>query len=125
MSLKKGADGAWRIAAESPTFPGPAKREPTTAEQLVAQLDEAGIKRGAVLSTAYWFGSPFMRKAEGDEYANVRAENDWVAREMARFPDRLVALCLVSTGGGLLAGTLPSRGKIAPGRDHRTTPPAR
>jgi predicted TIM-barrel fold metal-dependent hydrolase len=93
ISLKKGADGAWRIAAESPTFPGPAKREPTTAEQLVAQLDEAGIRRGAVLSTAYWFGSPIMRKAEGDEAANVRAENDWTVREVARFPDRLIALC--------------------------------
>ena len=93
LSLKKGADGAWRIAAESPTFPGPTVREATTAEQLVAQLDEAGIERAAVLSVAYWHGSPFMRKAGGDELANVRAENDWTVREVARFPDRLVAFC--------------------------------
>lgn len=93
MSLKKGADGVWRIAVETPTFPGHATRETKTAEQLVAHLDEAGIRRAAVLSTAYWFGSPLMRKAEGDEYANVRAENDWTAKEAARFPDRLVALC--------------------------------
>jgi predicted TIM-barrel fold metal-dependent hydrolase len=93
LSLQKGDDGAWRIAAESPTFPGPNLREPKSAEQLIAQLDEAGIRRAAVLSVAYWYGSPFMPKAEGDEYANVRAENDWTAKEAARFPDRLVAFC--------------------------------
>lgn len=93
FSLRKGDDGAWRIAAEYPTFPGPASREVSTAEQLVAQLDEAGIKRGAVLSVAYWHGSPFMRKTGGDEYANVRAENDWTVQEVSRFPDRLVAFC--------------------------------
>lgn len=93
MSLQKGADGAWRIAAESPTFPGPRSREPRAAEQLIAELDEAGIRRAAVLSVAYWYGSPIMPKAEGDEYANVRAENDFTAREAARFPDRLAAFC--------------------------------
>lgn len=93
FSLQKGADGVWRIAAESPAFPGPAVREPKTAEQLIAQLDEAGIQRAAVLSTAYWHGSPLMRKVEGDELANVRAENDWTIREAARFPTRLVPLC--------------------------------
>ena len=36
LSLKKGSDGVWRIAAETPTFPGPGSREPSTAEQLVA-----------------------------------------------------------------------------------------
>jgi predicted TIM-barrel fold metal-dependent hydrolase len=46
-----------------------------------------------VLSDAYWFGSPLMRKAAGDEAGNVRAENDWTAKEVARFPDRLVAFC--------------------------------
>lgn len=92
-TLKKGADNVWRIAAETPTFPGHQVREPIAAEQLVANLDEAGVRRAAVLSTAYWHGSPFMRKAEGDEYANVRAENDWTAQQVARFPDRLVALC--------------------------------
>lgn len=93
LSLKKGADGIWRIVAETPTFPGHRVREPSTAEQLIAQLDEAGIQRAAVLSAAYWFGSPFMRKVEGDEYTNVRAENDWTIQEVARFPTRLVAFC--------------------------------
>src|SRR2546421_617907 len=56
MSLRKGADGAWRIAAETPTFPGPTIRQEYNAEQLIAKLDAAGIRRAAVLSTAYWFG---------------------------------------------------------------------
>jgi uncharacterized protein len=93
FSLQKSTDGAWQIAAETPTFPGPRVRETITAEQLIAHLDEAGIQRAVVLSTAYWFGSPLMRKAEGDEAANVRAENDWTAQEAARFPTRLVAFC--------------------------------
>lgn len=92
MALQKGTDGAWRIAAESPTFPGPRSREPRSAEQLIAELDAAGIQRATVLSVAYWFGNPNMYKGP-DEYANVRAENDWTAKEAARFPDRLVAFC--------------------------------
>lgn len=93
LSLRKEADGAWRIVAESPSFPGPQVREPILAETLVAQMDEAGVRRAAVLSVAYWFGSPLMPKAEGDEYANVRAENDWTVQQAARFPDRLVPFC--------------------------------
>lgn len=93
FSVRKGADGVWRIAAETPTFPGPKIREPRTADDLIAVLDEAGIRRAAVLSVAYWFGSPLMPKPEGDEYTNVRAENDWTARQVARYPDRLVAFC--------------------------------
>jgi uncharacterized protein len=93
FSVRKGADGVWRIAAETPTFPGPRIREPRSADDLIAVLDEAGIRRAAVLSVAYWFGSPLMPKAAGDEYANVRAENDWTAQQAARYPDRLVAFC--------------------------------
>jgi predicted TIM-barrel fold metal-dependent hydrolase len=65
--------------------------EPITAEKLVAHLDAAGIQRAVVLSDAYWFGS--SRKPVADAYARVRAENDWTAQEVARFPDRLVAFC--------------------------------
>jgi len=92
LSLEKGDDGAWRIAAETPLFAGPVTPQPITAEQLVAQLDAAGIRRAVVLSLAYWFGSPSGEPVQ-DEYAMVRAENDWTAAEAARFPDRLVAFC--------------------------------
>jgi predicted TIM-barrel fold metal-dependent hydrolase/ketosteroid isomerase-like protein len=92
LSLRKESDGAWRIAAETPHFPGPAVLEPLAADKLVALLDEAGIRRAAVLSLAYWYGSPLGKPVE-DEYARVKAANDWTAAQVARFPDRLVAFC--------------------------------
>jgi predicted TIM-barrel fold metal-dependent hydrolase len=91
LGLERGRDKVWRIAVETPTFPGPPMEETITGEKLVAHLDAAGIRRAVVLSDAYWFGSP--RKPEPDEHAKVRAENDWTAQEVARFPDRLVAIC--------------------------------
>ncbi len=92
LSLRKESGGAWRIAAETPHFPGPTVWEPLAADKLIALLDEAGIRRAVVLSVAYWFGSPLGKPVE-DEYAKVKAENDWTAAQVARFPDRLVAFC--------------------------------
>src|SRR5206468_8526413 len=69
----------------------PADRTARTAEQLIAELDAAGIKHGVVLSVAYWFGNPAI-KVE-NEYAKVRDENDWVGLQTAKYPDRLVAFC--------------------------------
>lgn len=92
LTLEKGADDAWRIASESLVLGGPPAPELVTAEQLVSWLDESGIQRALVLSLAYWFGSPYNAPVE-DEYAKVRAENDWTADQAARFPDQLVAFC--------------------------------
>lgn len=92
LDLSRGGDGMWRIASEAHLFPGPVVKAPETAEQLVATLDEAGIRRAVVLSDAYYFGT--MRSVPvRDEYGKVRAENDWTARQVARFPDRLVGFC--------------------------------
>lgn len=65
-----------------------------SADELVARLDSAGIKHAVVLSMAYQYGSP-SRVVE-DEYAKVRAENDWTAAQAAAHPDRLVAFCGVN-----------------------------
>ncbi len=61
------------------------------AEQLIARLDAAGIQRALVLSTSYWFagGEP----AAANELASVRAEHDWLAQQVARYPGRLVGFC--------------------------------
>lgn len=83
---------AARIASESFVGGGPPAPEPVTAEQLVSWLAEAGIQRALVLSLAYWFGSPYGAPV-ADEYAKVRAENDWTADQAKRFPDQLVAFC--------------------------------
>jgi predicted TIM-barrel fold metal-dependent hydrolase len=68
--------------------------EPLDAANLIAYLDAAGIRRAAVLSVAYQFGNP--NRPVIDEYGQVRAENDWTSRQIARFPDRLRGLCGVN-----------------------------
>jgi predicted TIM-barrel fold metal-dependent hydrolase len=70
---------------------GAAGPQAITARDVVALLDAAGIRHGVLLSVAYLYGSP-ARSVE-DEYAKVRAENDWTAAEAARHPDRLRAFC--------------------------------
>lgn len=86
----------WRIAAEAATpIPPRMFAETITGDQLVGWLDVAGIERAVVLSVAYWFGSP-NRKWPGDEYTNVKKENDWVAAQAARHPGRLVPFCGVA-----------------------------
>ena len=62
-----------------------------TASDVVAHLDTAGIRRGLLLSVAYMYGRP-SRPVE-DEYAKVRAENDWTAAQAAQYPKRLLAFC--------------------------------
>jgi uncharacterized protein len=62
-----------------------------TSEDIVKLLDAAGMQRAVLLSVAYMYGSP-SRTVE-DEYAKVRAENDWTAAQAAAYPGRLRAFC--------------------------------
>lgn len=68
------------------------------AEDALAVLDRNGIRRGAVLSTAYMFGVPDVDFE--DEAARTRAENDYVSDQVARHPDRLVGFCSVNPLAG-------------------------
>jgi len=68
---------------------------PINASDLVSLLDLAGIRRALVLSVSYQLGNPNKPKVE-DEYTQVKAENDWTSREVARFPDRLRGFCAVN-----------------------------
>jgi predicted TIM-barrel fold metal-dependent hydrolase len=61
------------------------------ADDLIALLDKAGIRKALVLSVAYTYGKP--SRHVDDEYAKVRAENDWNAAQAGRYPDRLRAFC--------------------------------
>jgi predicted TIM-barrel fold metal-dependent hydrolase len=65
--------------------------QPITAREVVALLDSAGIRQALLLSVAYIYGSP--ARSIPDEYARVRAENDWNAVQAAEYPDRLRAFC--------------------------------
>src|SRR5215207_5710316 len=91
LSLRKGVAGRWLIAAETPTFPGPFARDPSTADQLIAQLDEAGVRRAVVLSVAYQWGR--SANPPPGAYDRVKAENDYIAREVGKYPQRLVGFC--------------------------------
>jgi uncharacterized protein len=70
---------------------GPGGPQQLTASDIVPLLDTAGIRRAAVLSVAYMYGRP-SRTIE-DEYAKVRAENDWTGAQAALYPKRLLAFC--------------------------------
>ena len=48
------------------------------------KIDDAGIRKAVVLSLAYAFDG-LLPAAVGEEYAHVRAENDWVALTHTRF----------------------------------------
>lgn len=76
------------------TTPSPGV-DPITATELVVLLNSAGIRRAVVLSVAYQFSNPNRPPIE-NEYAQVKAENDWTSRQVTRFPDRLLGFCSVN-----------------------------
>lgn len=72
-------------------------RDSTTAQNALDALDAAGVDRGLVLSMAYLFGGPEARADQSlDEEEMVRAENDYVAAQLASVGDRLVGACSVN-----------------------------
>jgi predicted TIM-barrel fold metal-dependent hydrolase len=68
--------------------------ETLDADRLITLLDSAGIRKALVLSTAYSWSNPSRNVA--NDYEHVRADNDWTAAQVARYPDRLRAFCSVS-----------------------------
>lgn len=83
--------GRWRITSEVPRFPVPPVKQPETADHAIEKMDKGGIRRAVILSEGFWADGPLLVVA--DPYPKVVAENDWTAREVARFPDRLIAFC--------------------------------
>jgi predicted TIM-barrel fold metal-dependent hydrolase len=67
---------------------------PLDGDDAVAALDSAGVETGVLLSVAYMFGLPDVEFE--DERRKVRAENDFVARQVERHPDRLVGFFSVN-----------------------------
>src|ERR1041384_285379 len=74
------------LVTGKPTAPG------ISARDLIALLDTAGIQRALILSVAYTWGKASRAPVE-NEYEHVKAENDWTAKEVAEYPDRLRAFC--------------------------------
>jgi uncharacterized protein len=77
----------------SPAPPAPPTAS-LTADDLLKLLDEAGIRRAAVLSVGYIWGGP--ARAVDNEYDKVKAENDWLSQQVGRHPDRLRGFCGVN-----------------------------
>jgi len=75
----------------SPSLAEFQKIKTITAQDVVALLDAAGIKRAVLLSSAYSYGRP--GREPQDEYAKVKEENDWVGVQAAQFPKRFRAFC--------------------------------
>jgi uncharacterized protein len=74
----------------SPAPPAP-PITPIDGATLVRMLDDAGIERAVVLSTAYiWEQS--TRKVD-DAPDKLRADNDWTSQQVAKYPGRLIGFC--------------------------------
>ena len=80
-----------QLVTPNPLPPGGTAVEPIDADKLISLLDAAGIRRALVLALGYSWGNP-SRNVE-NEYERVKAENDWVSAQVARYPDRLRAFC--------------------------------
>src|SRR5215813_121840 len=76
---------AGALVSGDPRSPG------INANDLIALLDKAGIRRALVLSVAYTWGS--ANRTVENEYEKVKAENDWTSQQVAQHPDRLRAFC--------------------------------
>lgn len=96
LELREAQAGNWRIALESPAWPGPPFDSAIDAKQLIEMLDEARIDKAAVLSVAYWFEEAGANADAATTLARVRAENDWTATQAERYPARLFAFCSFS-----------------------------
>jgi len=79
------------LAALVASTPPVSQATTVNANDLIAILDNAHIRRAVVLSTAYIFTQP-TRNVEND-YERLKADNDWTASQVALFPDRLVGFC--------------------------------
>ena len=87
------------LPEDTPSVPAP------TAANAIEALDHADVTYGLALSGAYFWGSPSLRSAPildslgvdiGNARDRVRAENLYVAQQVARYPDRLVGACSVN-----------------------------
>lgn len=65
--------------------------QPITARDVLALLDTAGIERAVILSPAYIWSN--ARRNIPDDYTKVKAENDWVASQVAENSNRLIGFC--------------------------------
>lgn len=86
--------GQWRIMADI-SSEGPRSQREYPASDYVKELDSARIRWGVVLSTAFVFASG-KEPTRATERAEVVAENDWLAAQVAEYPNRLIGFCALN-----------------------------
>lgn len=64
------------------------------ADTIIERLNRAKFEKAWILSNAYWFGSPFTPIE--NEYEEVKKQNDWIAEQAARYPERLIPFMSVN-----------------------------
>ncbi|HEY8574552.1 amidohydrolase family protein [Phenylobacterium sp.] len=78
----------------SPDFSPIVGQPPIDAAALLRMMDDAGSRRGVVLSVGYSFADE--RKGLSEPEARVRQENDWTSAQVMTAPRRLVGFCGVN-----------------------------
>jgi predicted TIM-barrel fold metal-dependent hydrolase len=80
------------IAYRAGTLADTGHDSPFDGAALIRRMDDWGVRRAFVLSTAYQMATDAygILTSEAAEYARVRGDNDFTAAECARYPDRLV-----------------------------------
>jgi len=73
----------------------PALTTPHSVQDLLAEMDRAGIQRALVLSNGYLAESPMMESQRPDAADLMRAANDWTVDLARRYPKRLFAFIAV------------------------------
>jgi predicted TIM-barrel fold metal-dependent hydrolase len=62
----------------------------TTTKDAIAVLDEAGVQQAVVLSLGFYFGSPAAADQHYDVARMTRAENEYIAQQVATSAGRLI-----------------------------------
>jgi predicted TIM-barrel fold metal-dependent hydrolase len=73
----------------------PALTTPHSVQDLLAEMDRAGIQRALVLSNGYLAESPMMEPQRPDAADLMRAANDWTVELARRYPKQLSAFVAV------------------------------
>lgn len=68
---------------------------PHSVQDLLAEMDRAGIHRALVLSNGYLAESPMMEEQPPDAADVMRAANDWTVEVARRYPKRFTAFIAV------------------------------
>lgn len=68
--------------------------EEINGDKIISLLDEVGIDKGFVLSSSYIYGMDAVNEA--NEYDKVMEENNFLASEVAKYPERLIGFFSVN-----------------------------